>query len=150
FGVVYEARDGELGRHVAIKALRADRLGPEDSEERALRISLFRREAETSARLHHPNVVTLHDFGVQEGAPYLVLELLRGGALDERLRRGPIPLPEAHRIVEEVCRALVHAHAAGVVHRDLKPANVFLTDAGEVKVLDLGLARVFEGGTLGG
>ncbi|BDG04083.1 protein kinase domain-containing protein [Anaeromyxobacter oryzae] len=145
FGVVYEARDLELGRTVAFKALFAgDR--PDVREERLL------REAEAAARLSHPNVVTLHDVGRSEHGPYLVLELLRGETLAARLAYGPLPVREALRIAVDVAKGLAHAHAAGVVHRDLTPGNVYLCDDGQVKVLDLGMAHAFgrrklDGGT---
>jgi tetratricopeptide (TPR) repeat protein len=136
FGVVWEAKDTELGRSVAFKAVHAPGAG-ELHRERLL------REAEASARLSHPNIVTIHDLGRDEHGPYLVLELLRGVSLAERLARGTAPVLEAIRIGVEVARALAHAHAMGVIHRDLKPGNVFLCDDGLVKVLDFGLARVF-------
>ncbi len=145
FGVVYEARDRDLGRSVAFKAVRAgDR--PEPFEERLL------REAEAAARLSHPNIVTLFDVGRSEHGPYLVLELLRGRTLAERMDQGPIAVRETLRIAVEVAKGLAHAHAHGVVHRDLSPANVFLCHDGQVKVLDLGMAHAFghrklEGGT---
>ncbi len=102
------------------------------------------REGEAAARLAHANIATLYDAGVLEGgAPYLVYELLHGETLESRLGRGPLPPREALEILARVGRALVHAHAAGVVHRDLKPANVFLTADGEVKVLDFGVALLF-------
>ena len=144
-GVVYEARDRELGRAVAFKAI----LGgarPEVREERLL------REAEAAARLSHPNIVTLHDVGRSEHGPFLVLELLRGEALAQRLRRGRLSVAEALRVALEVAKGLAHAHALGVVHRDLTPGNVFLCQDGQVKVLDLGMAHAFgsrkvDGGT---
>jgi serine/threonine protein kinase/Tfp pilus assembly protein PilF len=144
FGVVWEARDTELSRSVAFKAVRAGRAGPQ--EDRLL------REAEAAARLTHPNIVTLFDLGRSEHGPYLVLELLRGKTLEERLAQGRLAMREAVRIACEVAKGVAHAHARGVVHRDLKPANVFLCDDGQVKVLDLGLARAFgqrrqDGGT---
>ena len=138
FGVVYEARDRELGRKVALKMM-ASAAGREAEQALA---PLLRREAATAARLNHPNIVTLHDLGMFEGAPYLVLELLEGETLAQRLARGPLPPGEAARIAIEVARGLVHAHGVGVIHRDLKPSNVFLTRDGAVKVLDLGLARL--------
>jgi TolB-like protein/Flp pilus assembly protein TadD len=145
FGDVWEARDLELGRTVAFKALRVAG-GGEEREERLL------REAEAAARLCHPNIVTLHDVGRTEHGPYLVLELLRGETLARRLERGPLPVEEAVRVALEVARGLAHAHAEGVVHRDLTAANVFLCGDGRVKLLDLGLAHAFgrrrlEGGT---
>ncbi|HEY6098177.1 MAG TPA: serine/threonine-protein kinase, partial [Anaeromyxobacter sp.] len=119
FGVVFEARDRALGRLVAFKAMR--RVPPERSPELE---KPLREEAEAAARLNHPNVVTLHDFGLHEGTPYLILELLRGETLQSRLRRGPLLPGEAMRIALDVARGLVHAHAMRVLHRDLKPGNV--------------------------
>ena len=146
FGVVYEARDRELGRRVAFKVVRPGSRG-------ALREEQVLREAEAAARLSHPNLVTLHDVGRCEQGPYLVLELLRGETLAERLDQRAAPV-RARRCGSrvEVARGLAHAHAHGVVHRDLKPANVFLCEDGQVKVLDFGLAHAFgqrrlDGGT---
>ncbi|HEU4383925.1 MAG TPA: protein kinase [Anaeromyxobacteraceae bacterium] len=135
FGVVWEARDRELGRSVAFKAVRAGVHVVGGDELLA--------EAEAAAKLAHPNIVHLYDYGRCEHGPYLILELLRGETLDERLRRGPLTLREALRVAVEVSRGLAHAHGQGVVHRDLKPGNVYLCDDGQVKVLDFGLALVF-------
>jgi serine/threonine-protein kinase len=135
FGVVWEARDQELGRKVAFKLVRAGHAeGGADQ---------LHREAEAVARLQHPNLVTLHDVGHCEHGPYLVLELLRGETLQARLSRGPLPLEEALAVAVEVARGLAHAHAEGVVHRDLKPSNVFLCARGGVKLLDFGMAHAF-------
>jgi TolB-like protein len=144
-GVVWEARDRELGRLVAFKAVRAGSR-PEIREERLL------REAEAAASLSHPNIVTLFDVGRSREGPYLVLELLRGRTLGQRLEAGALPVRDGLHIAIEVAKGLAHAHARGVVHRDLKPANVFLCEDGQVKVLDFGLAHAFgrrrvEGGT---
>jgi eukaryotic-like serine/threonine-protein kinase len=145
FGIVYQARDRELGRSVAFKALRPGR-GLEAGAER-----LLLQEAEAIAGLSHPNLVTLHDVGRCEQGPYLVLELLRGCTLGDRLRQGPIPVAEALRIGLDVVRGVAHAHQAGVIHRDLKPTNVFLCEGGLVKVLDFGMAHAFgRTRTLGG
>jgi len=136
FGVVYEALDHELGRSVAFKAVRAgDR--PPLREERVL------QEAEAAARLSHPNIVTLFDVGRTHQGPYLVLELLHGETLAERLERGPIPVGKALQVAVEVAKGLAHAHVQGVVHRDLTPRNIFLCEDGSVKVLDFGLAHAF-------
>ncbi len=144
FGIVYEARDTELGRTVAFKALSAA-AQPEVREER------LQREAEAAARLSHPNIVTLFDVGrTERGGPYLVLEYLRGHTLAAELARGPLVLAEALRIARDVAAALAHAHAHGVVHRDLTPGNVFLCDDGQVKVLDFGMAHAFGRRTLRG
>jgi serine/threonine protein kinase len=121
FGVVYEAKDRDLGRSVAFKALRA-------GTRVALREERLLRQAEAAARLSHPNIVTLYELGRCEQGPYLVMEMLRGETLEQRLERGPIPLREALRIAVEVTTGVAHAHAQGVVHRDLKPGNVFLCD----------------------
>ncbi|HEY6100199.1 MAG TPA: serine/threonine-protein kinase, partial [Anaeromyxobacter sp.] len=137
FGVVYAARDTELGRSVAFKAIRAG-CCDEVREQRAL------AEAEAAARLAHPNIVHLYDVGRCERGPFLIMELLRGESLDERLARGPFKLRDAVHVAVEVARGLAHAHEQGVVHRDLKPGNVFLCDDGQVKVLDFGLAHVFD------
>jgi protein-disulfide isomerase len=145
FGVVWEARDRDLGRRVAFKAVRA-------GGKAGLREERLLLEAEAAARLSHPNIVTLHDLGRSAPGPYLVLELLQGRTLEERLSQGRVSLREAVRIASEVAKGVAHAHAKGVVHRDLKPGNVFLCDDGQVKVLDFGLAHAFgqrrqEGGT---
>ncbi|HEU4384701.1 MAG TPA: protein kinase [Anaeromyxobacteraceae bacterium] len=147
FGVVWEARDRELGRLVAFKAVRAGAR----AKAREQRLLL---EAEAAARLAHPNIVMLYDLGRCEYGPYLVLERLHGETLAERLRRGPLPTGEAVRIATEISKGLAHAHGHGVVHRDLKPANVFLCQDGQVKVLDFGLSQAFgrertAGGTSG-
>jgi len=145
FGVVWEARDRELNRSVAFKAVRA-------GGKAGLREERLLREAEAAARLSHPNIVTLFDLGRAEAGPYLVLELLQGQTLEERLAEGELTVSEAVRIAAEVAKGVAHAHAQGVVHRDLKPANVFLCQDGQVKVLDFGLAHAFgrrrqDGGT---
>jgi tetratricopeptide (TPR) repeat protein len=144
FGLVFEARDRELGRLVAVKTVRP---------RRGMDAEALREEAEAAARLHHPNIVTVHDAGRSGGEGWIVLELLRGETLDDRLRRGALPLDEALRVGTDVARGLAHAHRAGVLHRDLKPSNVFLCEDGAVKILDFGLSRFFgsssgkEGGT---
>ncbi len=141
FGVVYEALDEELGRRVAFKAIRpGERARDPRSEE------LLRREATAVAQLQHANIVTLFDVGRSDAGPYLIFELLRGETLAQRLARGRLPSQEALRTALAVARALVHAHANGVLHRDLKPSNVFLTADGGVKVLDFGLSHVFGAG----
>ncbi len=147
FGIVWEARDLELRRAVAFKAVRA-------GDRATLREEALAREAEAVAQLAHPNLVTLYDVGRCEHGPYLVLELLRGHALSERLEHRALPVPDTVRLALEIAKGLAHAHAAGVVHRDLKPANVIVCEDGRVKVLDFGLAHAFgrkriSGGTPG-
>ena len=138
FGVVYAALDPALGRTVALKLLKPGS-GPARKGGEWLR-----REAEAVARLAHANIVTLHDFGRAPGGAYLVFELLRGETLAGRLARGPLPLEELLHVGLSVARALAHAHQANVLHRDLKPGNIFLCADGTVKVLDFGIAHLFE------
>jgi serine/threonine protein kinase len=135
FGIVFEARDVELGRAVAFKAVKPSA--------RSRDPDTLRREARAVAALQHPAIVTLYDAGRSPEGDYLIFELLRGETLADRAARGPVSAREAVRVALAVARALVHAHAAGVLHRDLKPSNVFLTADGGVKVLDFGLAHVF-------
>jgi len=144
-GVVFEARDLELGRLVALKSLRRTSREADSAREEALH-----REARAVASLHHPNIVTLYDYGWSAAGPYLVLELLHGESLSERLSRGPMEPAEVVRIAIDVARALVHAHERGILHRDLKPSNVLLGPGGEVTVLDFGIAGVFGRGCGGG
>ena len=141
FGVVFEARDRQLGRLVAFKAVKPGR-----ESQVLLRQELLQKEAEAAAQLNHPNIVSLHDVGTCESGPYLIMELLKGESLRDRMRRERIPIRDALEIAIEIAWALDHAHAAGIVHRDLKPANVFLCSSGQVKVLDFGIALVFGAG----
>ncbi len=136
FGAVYEAFDTELNRVVAVKTLRLSR------PRRDLSSDWIKKEAEAVARLDHPCIVTLHDVGTCDSGPYLVMELLRGKTLAQRIAEGPVPVAEALRIAEEMAKGLAHAHQRGVLHRDLKPANVFLCEDGRVKLLDFGLAHL--------
>ena len=137
-GEVYRARDTRLGRTVAVKVLFAPG-GPVSAARQR-----FLREARAISALSHPNVCALYDVGSHEGTDYLVMELLEGQTLRERLARGPLPAPDLLRIAREIASALHAAHRAGMVHRDLKPANVMLTRSG-VKLLDFGLARPVRG-----
>jgi eukaryotic-like serine/threonine-protein kinase len=133
-GEVYRARDTRLDRRVAIKVLPA-----EFSTNETIR-ARFEREAKTISSLTHPNICTLHDVGREGDAEYLVMELLEGESLADRLARGPLPLDEALRAGIQIADALDRAHRSGVVHRDLKPGNVMLTPSG-AKLLDFGLAK---------
>jgi len=136
-GEVYRATDTKLGREVAIKALPGEVAG--DPE----RLARFRREAQLLASLNHPNVAGIHGLEEAGGQPFLVLELVEGEDLSERLKRGPIPVDEAFDLAGQIAEALGAAHEQGIVHRDLKPANVKLTPDGKVKVLDFGLAKAW-------
>ena len=133
-GEVYRARDRRLDRSVAVKIL-----PPEFSGNSQLKLR-FNREAKTISQLNHPNICTLYDVGHENGTDYLVMELIEGESLADRLLRGPLPLPEVIRYGAEIASALEKAHRHGIVHRDLKPGNVMLTKTG-AKLLDFGLAR---------
>jgi serine/threonine protein kinase len=138
-GTVYRAVQLGLGRDVAVKLVGNGR-GVVDAEA----VARFEREARLLARLAHPGIVTVHDFGADDGTLFLVLEYVRGESLEHRLRRGPLPWPEATDVGADIAAALAAAHAAGVLHRDLKPANVMLSSgtATPVKLIDFGLARL--------
>ena len=137
-GEVYRARDTRLGREVALKVLHADVARDPD------RIARFEREAQSLAALNHPHIGTLFGMDQDGGRHFLVMELVEGETLEERLARGPLPSDEALRIVKQVAEALEAAHERGIIHRDLKPANVKVTPDGVVKVLDFGLAKGVE------
>lgn len=134
-GDVYRARDTRLGRHVAVKIL------PPEFASDADRLARFEREARVLALLNHPNIATVHGVEERDGVRALVMELVEGETLADRIARGPIPLPAALTIARQIGEALAAAHDRGVVHRDLKPANVMLTKGG-VKLLDFGLAKL--------
>jgi eukaryotic-like serine/threonine-protein kinase len=137
-GEVYRARDLKLKREVAIKIL------PEEFSRDADRVSRFQREAEVLASLNHPNIANIYNLEEQNGSRYLVLELVDGETLADRVARGPLPFEEAVAIAKQICEALEAAHERGVIHRDLKPANIKLAPDGTVKVLDFGLAKALE------
>src|SRR5713226_625504 len=137
-GEVYRARDKTLKRDVALKVLPATFL--RDPE----RMARFQREAEVLASLDHPNIGHIHGIVDSEESRGLVLALIEGPTLADRIEAGPIPLDEAVAISKQIIEALEYAHDRGVVHRDLKPANIKITPEGVVKVLDFGLAKVLE------
>ena len=136
-GEVYRARDLKLKREVAIKIL-PDEFGRDPD-----RVARFQREAEVLASLNHPNIAAIYDLQEDNGSRFLVLELIEGDTLAERIRRGPIPIDEALNIARCISEALEAAHEKDIIHRDLKPGNIMLTKTG-VKVLDFGLAKVNE------
>jgi Tol biopolymer transport system component len=137
-GEVYRARDLKLKREVAIKIL------PEEFARDADRVSRFQREAEVLASLNHNNIAAIYDLQEVNGRRFLVLELVEGEALNERLSKGPLPIGDVLHIAQRICEALEAAHEKGVVHRDLKPSNIKQAPDGDVKVLDFGLAKMRE------
>jgi serine/threonine-protein kinase len=143
-GEVYRATDTKLERDVAIKVLPAE--VARDPE----RLARFRREAQLLASLNHPNIAAIYGLEEANGRPFLVLELVEGEDLAERLKRGRVPVGEALGIAKQVAGAFEEAHEKGIVHRDLKPANVKLTPQGKVRVLDFGLAKAYAGETATG
>ena len=134
-GVVWSAEDGRLGRQVAIKVL------PELFAGDAERLARFEREARVLASLSHAGIAAIHGLEEADGVRFLVLELVGGETLAERLERGPVPPDEAVALGAQMAEALEFAHENGVVHRDLKPANVKITPEGNIKILDFGLAK---------
>src|SRR5437867_7047336 len=134
-GEVYRARDTKLGRSVAIKVL------PEAVATHSDRIARFEREANVLAALNHPHIAALFGMDESAGRHFLVMELVEGETLAERLQRGAMPIEEALKIAHQIVEALEAAHEKGIVHRDLKPANLQVTPDEQVKVLDFGLAK---------
>jgi hypothetical protein len=134
-GQVYRATDTRLGRDVALKFIS----GPASNSPQAL--ERFKRESQAASSLNHPNICTLYDIGEYEGRPFLVIELLDGQSLRERLAAGVLPMVEAVSIAMQILAALDALHAKGIVHRDVKPANIFVTPSGQAKLVDLGLAK---------
>jgi tetratricopeptide (TPR) repeat protein len=140
-GALYLARDPGLDRLVAIKLLRDDFQDDPELRER------FIREARSVARLRHQNIVVVHEFGEDEGRPFMAMEYIAGETLTRVLRREPpLPLSKRLSLVEELCAGLSHAHAAGVIHRDIKPSNIMLDGDGVLKILDFGIARLINSG----
>ena len=138
-GEVSQAKDQKLGRDVAIKVL------PEEFARDADRVARFQREAKLLASLNHPNIAAIHGLEESAGTNFLVLELVEGETLADRIKAGPIPVEESLKLALQIAEALEAAHEKGVIHRDLKPANIKVTPDGKVKVLDFGLAKAYAG-----
>ncbi|MFN2386800.1 MAG: serine/threonine-protein kinase, partial [Thermoanaerobaculia bacterium] len=137
-GEVYRARDTRLGREVAIKVL------PGELSSDKERLRRFEQEARSASALNHPNIVTIHDIGQVDSAPYIAMELVEGKTVRELIAAGPLPVRTLLSISAQVAEGLAKAHTAGIVHRDLKPENLMVSADGFVKILDFGLAKLAE------
>jgi tetratricopeptide (TPR) repeat protein/TolB-like protein len=137
-GVVYRAHDERLDRDVALKVLSPDLAGDQEF------LARFRREARTLSKLNHPNVATVHDFDIEGGTGFIVMELVKGKSLVEKIRKGPLAESELVRVAIQLLDGLCAAHAEGIIHRDLKPGNLRETLDGRLKILDFGLARTLQ------
>lgn len=139
-GEVYRALDTKLGREVAVKLL------PSHFAQQEERLARFQREARLLASLNHPGIAHLHQLDESEGTHFLVMELVEGATLEERLTHGPLEVGEALGFFAQIAEGIEAAHEKDIIHRDLKPANIKITPGGQVKILDFGLAKAFQSG----
>jgi serine/threonine protein kinase len=141
-GVVYKAEDLKLKRIVALKFLSANTLGSAEEKRR------FLREAQAAAALNHPNICTIYEIDEVDGQVFIAMEYIKGQSLQEKIKSGPLKIDEAIKLAMQVADGLQAAHEKGITHRDIKSANIMITEKDQAKIMDFGLAKLAQGGTL--